>query len=315
MNRRLLSASWAARRHYTLRQHWTLDYSSEAHRRGWVGRNGGLDQRDEVLETSRSEMIRGGLGDGDEGVVVCVRIYSGLGHSSPGTGPRTPVIGGHRVRPSTGSIRPAETGSARLVCGSSSNTSATYHRKGPTPLRSVINASIRLTLHVMHTMTSCSSKAILRSSGSSLHPTPLLDPLHLLSAPIAHCTRPMRTRAPLLHAPSVLVSPRFTAALARAHGLPIRRPRTRSSNCVSARTGGTSRRTARATRDRSTARGECDRLGVINLLGLWRAELRRKEVWNATATGAVGRLLARRIDDTSRRRVGTFATDGGMMGE
>src|SRR5258706_1794447 len=123
MNRRLLSASWAARRHYTLRQHWTLNHSSEAHRGGMVGQNGDLDHRDEVLETSRSEMIRGGLGDGDEGVVVCVRIYSGLCHSSPGTGPPTPVIGGHRVRPSTGRIRPAATGSARLACGACSNTS------------------------------------------------------------------------------------------------------------------------------------------------------------------------------------------------
>jgi hypothetical protein len=178
----------------------------------------------------------------------------------------------------------------------------------------MINARVRVTLHVTHTMTSGSSKAILRSSSSSLHPTPLLDPLHLLPAPIAHRTRPMRTRAPLLHAPSVLVPSRFTAALACAHGLPIRRPRTRSSNGVSARTGGTSCRTARATRNRSTAGGESDRLGVIDLLGLWGAELGRKEVWDTAATGAVGRLLARRIDDTSRRRVGAFAASG-RMGE
>ena len=93
-----------------------------------VGQNGGLGHHDEVLVTSRSETIRGGLG-GDEGVVVCVRIDSGLGHSNPATGPRTSAIGGHRVRQSIASIHPAETRSDRLVCEPSSNTTKTYHRK------------------------------------------------------------------------------------------------------------------------------------------------------------------------------------------
>jgi len=94
-----------------------LHHSLEGHRGGMAGLNGDLDHRDGVLATRRSETILGGLGDGDEGVVVCVRIDSGLGHSNPGTGPRTPVIGGHRVQRSTGSIHPAETGSGRLVHG------------------------------------------------------------------------------------------------------------------------------------------------------------------------------------------------------